>query len=407
MGESKIAFVISGKSPTTIPGGLGAYSYNVAKILNQLGFKVFIVGFSSAEEVVDLKFASLIHFRNPYARLLGLGSLMATRLFVERMEQIIIQENPGEIIVYSAGIWGLAGVALARRRSVKKIKLKTLVGYFTTLKHEYKGHLLGTPVRDYGLSSYLLIKSLYLFTRIFYSRVEGRMLRDTDLVVVHYDSTRSILLSEFSFLPTDKVVKIPYYVDLYERQSDVKFESITLFETSYPTVSVICRQDPRKGINTFLKAVRILRDRGVRFNCVVAGNGIFLNRNKSLARKLGLSDFVKFPGFVASIESALAATDIYVLPSVEEGSGAISLLEAMKKGVAIVTTKCDGIPEDFIDGRTGILVDADDEVKLSDALEKLLKDKHLRDTLAINVKTDYGRRFTFENMKKGIASVIC
>ena len=53
----KIAFIVSGKSPKTIPGGLGAYSYNVAAILNDMGFKVYIIGFSSQNEVLKLNFA--------------------------------------------------------------------------------------------------------------------------------------------------------------------------------------------------------------------------------------------------------------------------------------------------------------------------------------------------------------
>src|SRR5690606_20317497 len=113
-----------------------------------------------------------------------------------------------------------------------------------------------------------------------------------------------------------------------------------------------CRQDPRKGINTFLKALARLRDRGCPFQSIVAGSGVFLKANRRLAAHLGLQNQVSFPGFVPSVEEVLKHTDVYVLPSVEEGSGAISLLEAMRLGLAIVTTRCDGIPEDFVEGET-------------------------------------------------------
>jgi glycosyltransferase involved in cell wall biosynthesis len=249
-----------------------------------------------------------------------------------------------------------------------------------------------------------MIRAVSLFARGFYSPLEGRMLKETDVVVVHYDSTRNILLSEFPGLGASKVIKIPYYIDIYDRTSDVTFDALDI-DASVPTVSVICRQDPRKGINTFLKAVRTLVDRGLRFNCLIAGSGIFINQNKRLARNLGLSSHVKFLGFVGSVESVLSATDIYVLPSVEEGSGAISLLEAMKKGVAIVTTNCDGIPEDFINGETGILVAPGNANQMADAIELLLKDKGRRKKLAENVRLDYQNRFTFEKMRMGIASL--
>src|SRR6185369_4636423 len=106
----KLAFVISGKSPITIPGGLGAYSYNVAKILHSLNYQVFILGFSTREEMVDLEFATLVHFVNPYDKLLGLGSIIAASFFVARMEALAGENPAEEIVVFSAGIWGIAGI---------------------------------------------------------------------------------------------------------------------------------------------------------------------------------------------------------------------------------------------------------------------------------------------------------
>jgi len=224
---------------------------------------------------------------------------------------------------------------------------------------------------------------------------------------VHYESTREILLSEVSGLSPDRLAKIPYYIDLYDRSSESSSEGPVPADSAVPTVSVICRQDPRKGINSFLKAVAILKlERKLQFNCLLAGNGIFLEHNRRLAARLGIADQVSFLGFVDSVEEILERTDIYVLPSLEEGSGAISLLEAMKKGVAIVTTQCDGIPEDFVNGSTGLLVPPGDERALAQALERLILDRKLRETLAAKVREDYQVRFTFAKMQAGLLSVL-
>jgi glycosyltransferase involved in cell wall biosynthesis len=133
---------------------------------------------------------------------------------------------------------------------------------------------------------------------------------------------------------------------------------------------------------------------------------MFLEPNRALARRLGLADLVRFPGFVPSTEAVLDEADIYVLPSVEEGSGAISLLEAMKKGVAIVTTRCDGIPEDFVDGETGLLVPMADPTAMADALQSLLADPARRARLAQAARADYARRFSFEKMRAGLVEVL-
>jgi glycosyltransferase involved in cell wall biosynthesis len=102
----------------------------------------------------------------------------------------------------------------------------------------------------------------------------------------------------------------------------------------------------------------------------------------------------------------LDQADIYVLPSVEEGSGAISLLEAMKKGIAIVTTLCDGIPEDFVPGETGLLVSPADPVAMADALQALLSDAPRRARLAQSARAEYAHRFSFEKMRAGIVQVL-
>jgi len=398
--------VVSGKSPITLPGGLGAYAYNTAKILNSSGYTVYVIGFSHKEETIVEDFANIIHVKTPFNKLAGLGMFFMISSFVKKMKEIVENEKASEIIVYSAALWGTAGIKLKKELSKKKINVRTIVGYFTTYQHEYKGHLNGALWQDYGIKPYLLILGIYYFAKLFYKPIEHRMLKKTDVVAIHYESTRKILLEEIKGLDPNRVVKFPYYIDIYTRESDVDFTSDCLTDPNVPTVSVICRQDPRKGINTFLKAVKILKERNISFNCVIAGSGIFLKHHKKLANKLGLMNEIKFLGFVKSVNNVLNYTDIYVLPSIEEGSGAISLLEAMKKGVAIVTTLCDGIPEDFIQNKTGVLVEMNDQNAMADALERLIKDASFRQQLANNVKEDYRNRFTFEKMKVGMNQLL-
>ncbi len=402
----KVAFVISGKSPKTVPGGLGAYAYSVARVFHGIGFRVFILGFSPTEEVLDLGFAELVHVRNPYSRLLGLGAVLAKHIFVRKMAEIAERERPEELVVYSAGVWGIAGVALRERLKHRPGNLKVLAAYFTTPNHEYGGHVRGAPIEDYGRWAHLLVRALALAARFINWPVERRMLLASDGVVVHYRSTHAMLRSELPALDERKITRIPYYSSLYDRTSDIPFADRGKAGGDLPTVTVLCRQDPRKGINVFLRAVKILKDRGVGFHCLVVGSGIFLERNKRLAERFGLTDLVRFPGFVESAEAVLDSTDIFVLPSLEEGAGAISLLEAMQKGIAIVTTACDGIPEDFIPGETALLVEPGDAGQLAAAIERLVTDQDLRGKLARSVKADYARRFTFDGMQKGIRGLV-
>jgi len=399
----KVAFVISGKSSFSMPGGLGAYAYNACQIVKELGYKVYMVGYSDKDEIIEMEFGTLIHVKTPFNFLASLGVVFITPYLVKRMRLILDDIDASQVLVFGAAIWGLAGPQLKKQMRNSQLPVTTLISYFTTYKHEYDGQVRGSPSHDYGLITSLFVKSINLFARLFFVPVEHKLLKEADRIVVHYDSAVDILLSEINSLDLKKIKKIPYYINIYDRTSDV---SIVPTSSDKVRISIICRQDPRKGINSFLHAIKILKDKNIECVSTVAGTGFFFKNNKKLAKRLMVDDRVIFPGFIESVDEALDNTDIFVLPSVEEGSGAIAILEAMKKGVAIVTTRCDGMPEDFEHNKTGILVEMDNPLDLALALERLILDKKMRDELALNVRDDYPKRFSFDGMKDGMVGIL-
>ncbi len=398
----KYAFVVSGKSPTTMPGGLGSYSYNVAKALRQLGYTVFVVGVSGEDEVIEGDFCTFVHVKSSLRKLASVSSFVMMRQLANRIDEIIVENDIQAALIYGAAIWGRVGNILKARHAGDTVKIDSVAAYFTTFRHEYAGQQLGCPAEDYGYLKALSIAVLCRVIDWFYVPKEHATLRELDRIIVHYESSRSILLEELPELDPQTIVKTPYFIDLYERQGDGRLKA----PGSGQKITCICRQDPRKGINDLLHAVALLKARDVAFECVVAGDGPFRAANERLAHRLGITDVVSFPGFVSSVEAVLDETDIFVFPSVEEGSGAISLLEAMHKGLPIVTTRCDGIPEDFEHGRTGMLVEPKSPHELADAIEALLNDPALARSLGANVKADFDQRFSLAQMTDGLRGVL-
>jgi glycosyltransferase involved in cell wall biosynthesis len=86
--------------------------------------------------------------------------------------------------------------------------------------------------------------------------------------------------------------------------------------------------------------------------------------------------------------------DIFVLPSIEEGSGSVSLLEAMQAGLAPVVSNVDGLPEDVTEGDNGLLVRPGDVEDLARQLKRLLTDTALRERLAAGARTTFEQRFS-------------
>ena len=98
----------------------------------------------------------------------------------------------------------------------------------------------------------------------------------------------------------------------------------------------------------------------------------------------------------------LRHADLFVLPSLEEGSGSLSLLEALQAGVPIVASRIDGIPEDVTDGVDGLLVEPGNVRELANAIRRLLEDRALRNRLALSGLETFRKRFSAEQMTRSL-----
>jgi glycosyltransferase involved in cell wall biosynthesis len=79
----------------------------------------------------------------------------------------------------------------------------------------------------------------------------------------------------------------------------------------------------------------------------------------------------------ADVKQLLTESDVFVLPSHAEGM-AMSLVEAMSWGLAVVTTSVRGAGEFLEQGRNSILVDPGNVQEISDAISMLACDPELR-----------------------------
>jgi len=382
--RSKRVFVVSGKNPLTDPGGYASYGYVVGECLTQLGYEVDLLAFGERDEEV----------RTAAGRIRTFGSRTVPRRteffpFWCRRFAREIHAALGEAeqaVVHGVGPWSLAGVLAMR----KNRRIKAVGSYFTTLRNEMFWLAKGVPINDYGLGPKARYQTAYLVVLLTLHPIERWALSRLDTVFVHYEYTRKLLERELG-LRGRNLVMIPYAIDL---QPKAALNMIPAAPADHPfEVLTVCRQEPRKGINYLLRAYRLLLDRGVTFHATVVGSGALLEAHRKMTRRLGLDGSVEFPGFVPDLSRCLESANAFVLPSVQEGSGSISLLEAMSYGLPVVVSACDGLPEDVQNGVSGLLVAPADPERLADALEALARDAGLRSRLGRSAKEVYRTRF--------------
>jgi glycosyltransferase involved in cell wall biosynthesis len=92
---------------------------------------------------------------------------------------------------------------------------------------------------------------------------------------------------------------------------------------------------------------------------------------------LGLANNISWLGEQVAIDEFLRASDIFVLPSHEEGFSN-ALLEAMANGVSVIATAVGGNRDAVVDEESGLLVPSKDSHALGAAISRLAKDSILR-----------------------------
>ncbi len=142
-----------------------------------------------------------------------------------------------------------------------------------------------------------------------------------------------------------------------------------------PVVGTVGRLEARKGHDVLLRAFGDLAELapGARVQLLIVGDGPLRPVLERQAADLGVLDRVRFTGTLDDVRPALAAMDVFVLPSQAEGMSN-ALLEALAAARPVVATDVGGTRE-VCDGRdTGLLVPANDSAGVARAVASLLAD---------------------------------
>ena len=144
----------------------------------------------------------------------------------------------------------------------------------------------------------------------------------------------------------------------------------------------------KKGFDILIQALPLVKDQVPNVTLIIGGDGTDLDRLKTLAKNLGVSDSVRLPGTInrADVPVYFHLCDIFTLPAVFDPKGNVDgcpnvILEAMACGKPVVASNISGIPIVVKDKETGILVEEKNVSQLAEALVALLRDVQKREQL--------------------------
>ena len=165
------------------------------------------------------------------------------------------------------------------------------------------------------------------------------------------------------------------------------------------------RLNSQKGFDLLVEAWRPVAAAHPDWQLRIYGRGL---QRAALRRQIldaGLSDDVFLMGATRDLGEALSQGSLFVLSSRFEGFG-IVVVEAMSKGLAVVSFDCPRGPGEIIeDGRDGVLVPAGDVGALSRALLGVVEDEERRRALGA-AALESARRYDPEAVGAGWAALV-
>jgi len=126
-------------------------------------------------------------------------------------------------------------------------------------------------------------------------------------------------------------------------------------------------------VKAFVGLVERRRDLRSRLRLVIIGDGALRQPCLEILAQAGMGGLAWLPGDRADVAQLMQGLDVFVLPSLAEGISN-TILEAMATGLPIVATRVGGNPELVDEGRTALLVPADDPPGMAAAIEDYADD---------------------------------
>ena len=223
-------------------------------------------------------------------------------------------------------------------------------------------------------------------------RIRKRILFNSDKVIVASNFLQN--LAQKIGVPKEKIKVIYNSVDFLEdkNKSISKQELKKELNLQGKIILTNARLTVWKGVDMLIEVMPQLIDKYNQIKLIIIGQGPEQTNLEKLVKELGLENNVLFLGLISRklVVDYLKIADVFVLNTNYEGMSHV-LLEAMKIGAPIITTKAGGNPETIKHGQTGLLVDYRNKGQWIEVISQILDNPDLAERLVKQAKEDLER----------------
>lgn len=240
---------------------------------------------------------------------------------------------------------------------------------------------------------------------LIYYPIEKWLARCTDALITINQEDYELAKRKFRLRKGGQVYYVPGVgidASLYKVKEDICKEKRNELGLATNDIAVISMGDliGRKNYETSIRA--IAESRNDRLHYFICGEGPEEDSLRSLAQKLDISKQIHFLGFRSDIKELLAASDIFLFTSKQEGLPR-STMEAMASGLPCIVSKIRGNTDLLENTEGGYLCDINDVVAFGENLNLIATDPALREKMGkANLSTiqNYSTEIVVEEIRK-------
>jgi len=345
----------------------------------------------------------------------GAGKVLLTRLRAldkEKFEESVVVPQGSELLdelrELECDIYEMGGCA---DRSLDPFEIVPLVSFFKENKPDIvnchgclsariAAYLARVPVRIY--TRHCAFEPSFLMTHFPMKNINGMLnkMLNTKIISVAYAASEN--LYEMGVDEGQVEVIINGVAPIKKYSSDEK--KATRERLGIPLDAFVCgicaRLEDCKGIDVFLRAARRLISNGGNYYFLILGKGSLEEELRGLARSLGISERVRFCGFLQDITPYINCFDLNINCSRGTETSSLALSEGMSIGLVSVVSDFGGNPYMIKDGYNGLIYKTDDFCALADKIEILMKDRELYKKMSDNALERYKNELNAENMAR-------
>jgi glycosyltransferase involved in cell wall biosynthesis len=233
------------------------------------------------------------------------------------------------------------------------------------------------------------------------------ILKNVDMVITDSISSKKDIMTHYKY-PKNKII-VNYLGTNDEYKKIENIQELDRIRNKYNLpqnfILSVSTVEPRKNVLTILNSIKYLRDKDNIVNYIIVGKKTqpYFNKLNTYIKENQLGSQVKFLDYVELLDLPYIynLADLFILPSFYEGFG-LPIAEAMSCGCPVITSNLSSLPE--IVGNSSFLINPSDIEGISEAIEKLYKNKPMRDSYSKKV-LERSKIFNWEDCAKNTENI--